>query len=272
MFGQDVTVSFTVAVNGQGSGTLDGTVKVTYEEGGTCTAPVAQGQCALRPLGGGNSRNLTAEYTSSSGNFASSEDTEDHTVIRVATTTSLVTSANPSNAGQTVQLTATVAVTLGSGIPSGQVRFRDGGSLIGTRSLIGGVASLSQAFGLPVTHSLTAEYLGDDSFEGSTSDPVQQSVNGPPVSDNDTYATNEDIALVVSASDGVLRGDTDPNGDALAAVLESGPSHGTLNLASNGSFTYTPAGNYDGSDSFTYRASDGTLVLARRWSPSPSPR
>ncbi len=261
VLGQDVTVHFTVAFSGQGSGTLDGTVKVTYEEGGTCSAPVAQGQCALRPLGGGNNRNLTAEYTSSSGNFGSSNDTEDHTVIRGSTETSLTTSPNPSNAGQTVQLTATVAVTQGSGVPSGQVRFRDGGSLIGTRSLVGGVASLSQAFGLPVTHSLTAEYLGDDSFDGSTSDPVQQSVNGPPVSDNDGYATSEDVPLVVSASDGVLQGDSDPNGDALTAVLESGPSQGTLNLASNGSFTYTPAANYDGpSDSFTYRASDGSLT------------
>ena len=39
-----------------------------------------------------------------------------------------------------------------------------------------------------------------------------------------------------------------------------GPSHGTLTLNANGSFTYTPAANYNGSDSFTYRASDGTLT------------
>jgi VCBS repeat-containing protein len=41
-------------------------------------------------------------------------------------------------------------------------------------------------------------------------------------------------------------------------VLVTGPSHGTLTLNSNGSFTYTPALNYNGSDSFTYRANDGS--------------
>ena len=36
------------------------------------------------------------------------------------------------------------------------------------------------------------------------------------------------------------------------------PAHGTVVLNSNGSFTYTPAANFNGADSFTYRASDGT--------------
>jgi VCBS repeat-containing protein len=259
VLGQDVTVRFTVSVDPPGSGTPDGTVTVTYAEGGTCSAPVSQGQCTLRPLGGGNDRNLTAKYTSISGNFASSEDTEDHTVVRGTTTTGLTASPNPSNAGQAVLLTATVTVTQGIGVPSGQVRFRDGGSQIGQVSLVGGTATLSHAFGLPVTHSLTAEYLGDATFDGSTSAAVQQNVNGPPVSDNDSYATTEDNALVVDAANGVLDGDSDPNGDALTAVLQSGPSHGTLTLATNGSFTYTPAANYSGPDGFTYRASDGLL-------------
>src|SRR4029077_8281873 len=48
------------------------------------------------------------------------------------------------------------------------------------------------------------------------------------------------------------------DGDALSAVLVSGPSHGTLSLNSDGSFTYTPSGNYNGSDSFVYQVNDGT--------------
>ena len=62
------------------------------------------------------------------------------------------------------------------------------------------------------------------------------------------------------AAPGVLGNDTDPDGDPLTAALVTGPSHGTLTLNGNGSFTYTPAGNFTGSDSFTYRASDGTLT------------
>ena len=57
---------------------------------------------------------------------------------------------------------------------------------------------------------------------------------------------------------GVLDGDTDVDGDPLTAVLVAGPSHGTLTLNANGSFTYTPNANYNGTDSFTYRANDGS--------------
>ena len=46
------------------------------------------------------------------------------------------------------------------------------------------------------------------------------------------------------AAPGVLANDTDPDGDPLTAVLVTGPSHGTLTLNANGSFTYTPAANY----------------------------
>src|SRR5205823_4564450 len=52
---------------------------------------------------------------------------------------------------------------------------------------------------------------------------------------------------------------TDANGDTLSAVLVSGPSHGSLALNANGSFTYTPTAGYTGGDSFTYKANDGQL-------------
>src|SRR5205807_4627271 len=45
----------------------------------------------------------------------------------------------------------------------------------------------------------------------------------------------------------------------LSAVLVGGPSHGSLALNADGSFTYTPAADFNGTDSFTYRASDGSL-------------
>jgi hypothetical protein len=46
----------------------------------------------------------------------------------------------------------------------------------------------------------------------------------------------------------------------LSAVLVSGPSHGSLTLNHDGSLTYSPDDNFNGSDSFTCRASDGSLA------------
>ena len=88
--------------------------------------------------------------------------------------------------------------------------------------------------------------------------PSGSSLNRAPMAGNDSYATDEDNVLVVNAS-GVLKNDTDGDGDALAALLVSGPSNGTLTLSTDGSFSYTPDSNFNGSDSFAYRADDGTL-------------
>jgi VCBS repeat-containing protein len=115
-----------------------------------------------------------------------------------------------------------------------------------------------------------ANYNGSDSFTYRASDGTLTSnlatvtititaVNDAPVAADDAYTTAEDTALTVAAP-GVLGNDSDPDGDSLSAVAGSGPSHGTLTLNANGSFVYTPAANYNGSDSFTYRASDGTLT------------
>jgi len=60
----------------------------------------------------------------------------------------------------------------------------------------------------------------------------------------------------------VLSNDTDAELDPLTAVLDSGPSHGTVTLSPNGGFTYTPTAGYTGPDSFTYRASDGVATSA----------
>src|SRR3989449_2035508 len=77
-----------------------------------------------------------------------------------------------------------------------------------------------------------------------------------PVAVNDSFATDEDTALTITAP-GVLDNDTDIDSPALTAVVVTGPSHGALTLNANGSFTYTPAADFNGPDSFTYKANDG---------------
>jgi Big-like domain-containing protein/K319-like protein/IPT/TIG domain-containing protein len=85
---------------------------------------------------------------------------------------------------------------------------------------------------------------------------VTSGANQPPVANDDAYQLNRNQTLNVAAP-GVLGNDTDPDGDTLNTIPATTPTHGTLSLASNGSFTYTPATNYSGTDAFTYTANDG---------------
>src|SRR6185369_7424621 len=95
-------------------------------------------------------------------------------------------------------------------------------------------------------------YNGPDSFTYKANDGQADSgiatvsititgVNDAPVAVNDSYTTPEDTTLNI-ATPGVLINDSDVDGD-------------TLN--GNGSFSYVPATNYNGPDSFTYKANDG---------------
>ena len=84
--------------------------------------------------------------------------------------------------------------------------------------------------------------------------------NQPPLVVDDAYSVDEDGQLSVTSGDGVLANDSDPDDDPLSAVLVSGTAHGQLTLNPDGSFTYTPAADYHGPDSFTYAADDGTAT------------
>ncbi|MDQ1712246.1 MAG: large repetitive protein [Frankiaceae bacterium] len=77
--------------------------------------------------------------------------------------------------------------------------------------------------------------------------------NTAPVAAADAASGAEET--VISGS--VLGNDSDADGDAIDATVAAQPSHGSVDLDDNGSFTYTPAANFAGPDSFTYTASDG---------------
>src|SRR5437773_1903124 len=82
-------------------------------------------------------------------------------------------------------------------------------------------------------------------------------VNVAPVAVNDSYNAIEDTTLTIVAP-GVLGNDTDVDGDPLTSVPVSDPANGAVTVNADGSFTYTPNANFNGTDSFTYTANDGT--------------
>lgn len=92
------------------------------------------------------------------------------------------------------------------------------------------------------------------------SDPVVVVVNSVPVAANDAYSVAKNGRLSIAVGAGVLVNDSDSSGANLSALLVGKTSHGTLTLLSDGSFSYRPDKNYIGTDSFSYKVSNGTAT------------
>lgn len=120
--------------------------------------------------------------------------------------------------------------------------------------------------GTAVSYTPGLHFVGGDSFTYTISDGNSHTAtatvsvtvfNNAPVAVGNSYSTNSNTPLNVAAS-GVLGNDGDIDGDTLTAQVVSGPLHAaSFALNSDGSFSYSPAFNYAGPDSFTYEASDG---------------
>ena len=84
-------------------------------------------------------------------------------------------------------------------------------------------------------------------------------VNDPPIGVGEVISL-ENSATTSVLNDGVtnsvLANDSDPEGNAMTAVLATGPINGTLNLSANGNFTYSHDGSATVTDSFTYTPRD----------------
>ena len=118
------------------------------------------------------------------------------------------------------------------------------------------------------TYTPNTDANGPDSFtyevrdRFSTIGPVTVSLNiipvdGQPVASDDSYDVAEDGILSVDADTGVLDNDVDTDGDPLVAVIATQPTNGSVSLAEDGSFTYTPNADFFGTDTFTYNVNDG---------------
>ena len=132
----------------------------------------------------------------------------------------------------------------------------------------------------PATNQLTytpdAGFKGTDTFTYRISDGFASSVpatvtitvtavtdpgdNIAPVAGDDTFGTEQGTELTITTVD-LLANDTDADGDPLSVIpgLVDLPAHGILDNG-NGGVIYTPDPGFVGTDTFTYRATDGTTT------------
>ncbi len=112
-----------------------------------------------------------------------------------------------------------------------------------------------------LTYVPARDYLGQDSFSFRVNDGALDSapaevtlsiggVNDAPVSEGESFTTDEDIAIAVP-----LRA-VDVDGDVLAYRVVTPPAHGTL-TGEGAALTYHAEANYHGADQFSFRANDG---------------
>lgn len=196
--GQSVT--FTATVSAAGQFTPVGNVEFLANGtaiascGGTGGVALSSGQasCTTTSLvGSGSPYSVTAKYLiPNSGspwlsNFytTSTSPPLSQTVNKAATTTSIMSSVNPSFVNQSVTYTATVSTTApGSGTATGNVEFLDGGTAIATcggsagQPLSSGIATCTTSYNAVGTHTIGAQYLGSTSYSGSTSSNLTQTV------------------------------------------------------------------------------------------------
>ncbi len=120
------------------------------------------------------------------------------------------------------------------------------------------------------TYTPDPNFTGTDSFTYTISDGnggtdtatvniTVDPVNDPPDAVNNNYTTNEDTPVSGNViTDDTGEGlDSDLDGDTLTVTGNSDPSNGSVTVNSDGSYTYTPDANFNGTDSFTYTISDG---------------
>jgi Bacterial Ig-like domain (group 3) len=187
--GQSVTYTATVAAVSPGAGTATGTV--SFMDGVVAVACSGGGSQTLNAFGvatcqlvyaGVGTHSITGVYSGDTNFLTSTSTAFTQTVNKASTTTTVVSSVNPSVTGQSVTYTATVAaVSPGAGTPAGSVTFKDGAATItctgGSTTLSAGVATCQLVYAGVGTHSITGVYSGDINFLTSTSTAFTQTVN-----------------------------------------------------------------------------------------------
>lgn len=173
-------------------------------------------------------------------------------------------------------VTITLGVSSGTLSASASTGVGVTGSGSGTIVLTGTVADLNAYlasasrptfnpaanFNGPVTLTMTTSDGGNTGSGGVLTDTDTAAitvapVNDTPVGSDTAIITNEDTPFT-----GTLPTATDVDGDPLTyGAGGTAPAHGTVTINADGSYTYTPAADFSGSDTFTYTVTDGTATV-----------
>ena len=239
-----VTVTAAIA---NGGGSLFGTTSRTTD---------ANGQATFTDLGITGATGMHRLIFAASG--FTSVTSAPVTVSRAETTTRIVSDTpDPSQPGQGVQVVFEVVNESGAQL-SGTVRVTASGGQESCSAELS-VGSCTIVLNADGNRTLTASFQGGTLFESSSDTESHQVVtpDRPPTAQNDSYGATAGVPLTVTAGQGVLANDSDPDGDSLTASLVSGPSSGALTFNADGSFVYTPSASFFGSVTFTYQVSAG---------------
>ena len=174
-FGQ--TVTLTATITPQFGGTATGTVSFTDGANSLGSAPVSGNSAALQvstlAVGG---HSLKAAYSGDTNVSGNASSVLNETVSKASSSVGLTSSANPAGIGQSVTYTATVSPQF-SGTPTGAVTFKQGGVVLNTDPLSGGVATFTTSYASAGSFSIKANYSGDGNFTASASAVLKEVVN-----------------------------------------------------------------------------------------------
>ena len=237
----------------------DGTVKATTV---AIVSPAGHGTTSVNPTTGVVTYTPAANYTGLDSFTYKVKDNLGATSN--AATVSITVNAPPLAVNDTAVVTKNTPLAINV---LGNDSDPDGMLNPATVAIVGaashGTASVNPTTGA-ITYTPASNYKGPDSFTYKVKDnfgaasnvaTVSVTVDTPPAAGNDTASTYKNAAVVIN----VLSNDSDPDGtlNAATVAIVAAAGHGTTSVnPTTGAITYTPAVNYTGPDSFTYKVKD----------------
>jgi Bacterial Ig-like domain (group 3)/FG-GAP-like repeat len=257
------SITFTITVSPQLSGTPTGTVTLKKNGGTLATLSLNSGQATYMTSSLGiGSFSIMAVYAGDSNFSSSTSPVLTQVVGKASTTTAVTSSLNPSNVGQAVTFTANVGSSSGAPADGEVVAFKNGGATIGSAGLSGGIATFATSSLTAGAHSITAVYSGDATFSASTSATLTQTVSkygttSTLTSSGSPNNVGQPVTFTATVSSS---GGAPPNGE-IVTFKNGGATLGTGAL-SGGSAGFTTSSLAAGSHSISAVYSGDTTFLA----------